>query len=137
MVDKLTKINLVGGLLFLIASGVGIFDTMKCVSEYGWSYEETVIINGVSSTDFVNNYAKLFSAFLVLSFGIIFIMNGNALSSSFSTTPLGDIQGIIFPNGEPEYWFLEHNPSDDTIHVGLDEYSIDFPLSLMKKEESS
>lgn len=136
MVDKLITINRIGGLILLLISVAGIFDTFHSVNQYGWIYEQTTIINENTYTDFVNNYAKLFSTILFLGFGLVFMINGSTLNSSISTTPLDSLKGITFPIGEPEYWFIEHSPADNSIQIGLGEYSIDFPLSVIKKESS-
>jgi len=79
--DKLGYLNLICGTLLLLSFGVGVVDVIDKQIEYGWVYDQTVIINNVETVETINLWVSLISLLMLVGMGLVYFLNFLRLSS--------------------------------------------------------
>lgn len=131
--SKLSKINyFMAGLLILMAL-MGLRDAYSNSQKYGWTYT-VVTITGEDIIETTVSFTSQVLATLYLGvLGILLLKSTQVLGQSYSIefTPLkeGDVTGITFPKGDPDFWDLGVDLRTRVVDVTLNDFTMSFPLS--------
>ena len=133
--SKLTRINVFYAILLLLMSFAGIRDAYSNSQKYGWSYTQYTIIETDFTETVVSVGYQVFASVFLGLLGIVLVFNNRFIGEGYTLDirPLkeGDITGIVFPKGNPEFWDLGVDLNTSIVDVAINEYVISFPLSLI------
>lgn len=133
---KLVVINLVVAVILLFSTVSGISGTLNNISKYGWSREETEMVNGkIVSVSTVSSVTELVSCCVVGMFGFVLLANIGALWQQRPKIEFADTEGldVEFPKGKPKVWDVWYDPVLKIVGVTVNEFVVMFPLGMVLK----
>lgn len=130
MVRKMIIVNVIVGILLLIAAVSGARAVMIDIKEHGYEYEETVVVGNKIEIRKVSNTSNVASIILL---GLMFICSVlNVMDMREHRYRLvwypGEETGITFPLGDPEFWRVEGDLENRVVQVWLNDFSIRVPV---------
>lgn len=128
--SRLSKANYIFAIAFLLSVIGTIGEDMRVVERYGWEFEKTTIVGDDITTGTINMKSQYLNYFVGGIMVLFFIKNarntGWSLTMSSEET---EMNGIDFPKGKPEYWFVEADIRGKCVNVGLGDSEVVIPLS--------